>query len=59
MAEKCFALWSLLWLLHKSWLIMKEEYIKIANVTFQDYNKKITTDGHRHLGAVTGSNNNK
>ena len=38
----------------KSWLIMKEEYIDIANETFQDYNLKITTDGHRHRGAVAG-----
>ena len=38
----------------KSWLIMKEEYIDIANETFQDYNVKITTDGHRHRGAVAG-----
>ena len=29
----------------KSWLIMKEEYIEIANEAFQDYNIKITTDG--------------
>ena len=43
----------------KSWLIMKEEYIEIANETFQDCNIKITTDGHRHLVAVIGSNENK
>ena len=35
----------------KSWSKMKEEYIEIANETFQDYNVKIT-DGHRHLGAA-------
>ena len=38
----------------KPWLIMKEEYIQIANKTFRDYNIKITTDG-----AVVGSNENK
>ena len=37
---------------------MKEEYIEIANETFQDYNIKIT-DGHRHRGAAVGSNENK
>ena len=43
----------------KSWLIMKEDYIEIANKAFHDYNIKITTDGHRHLSAVVGSNENK
>ena len=43
----------------KSWLTVKEEYIEIANETFQDYNIKITTDGHRHRGAAVGSNENK
>ena len=38
---------------------MKEGYIEIVNETFQDYNMKITTDGHRHRGAVVGSNENK
>ena len=42
----------------KSWLIIKEEYIQIAKEPFRDYNIKITTDGHRHLDAVVGSNNN-
>ena len=37
---------------------MKEEYIVVVNKIFQDYNIKITTDGH-HLGAVVGSNENK
>ena len=43
----------------KSWLITKEEYIQISNETFRDYNIKITTDWHRHLGAAVGSNENK
>ena len=43
----------------KSWLIIKEEYIQIAKETFPDYNIKITTNGHRHLGAVVGANENK
>ena len=43
----------------KSWLIMREEYIQIANETFRDYNIKITTDEHRHLGAVVGLNENR
>ena len=38
---------------------MKEEYIEIANETFQDYNIKITTDGHGLRGAVVSSNENK
>ena len=38
---------------------MKEEYIEIANETSQDYNIKITTDGHGLRGAVVGSNENK
>ena len=38
---------------------MKEECIVLVNKTFQDYNTKITTDGHHHLGAVVGSNENK
>ena len=38
---------------------MKEVYIEIANETFQDYNIKITTDGHGLRGAVVGSNENK
>ena len=63
MVEKCFALWPLPWLYYvnvsKSWLIMKEEYIEIANEIFQVYNIKITTDGHRHRGDVVGSNENK
>ena len=40
----------------KSWLIINDEYIQIKKETFQDYNIKITTDGHRHLSAVVGSN---
>ena len=43
----------------KSWLIIKEECIEIANETFQDYHIKITIDGHCHLGAVVRSNENK
>ena len=43
----------------KSWLIINEEYIQIARETFRDYNIKITTNRHRHLGAVVGSNENK
>ena len=38
---------------------MKEKYIEIANETFQDYNIKITTDGHGLRGAVVGSIENK
>ena len=40
----------------KSWLIVKKECIQIANETFRYNNIKITTNGHRHLGAVVGSN---
>ena len=38
---------------------MKEEYIEIATKTLQDYNIKITTNGHSHLGPVVGSNEDK
>ena len=31
----------------------------MANETFQDYNIKITTDGHDLRGAAVGSNENK
>ena len=43
----------------KSWLIMKKEYMQIANETFRDFNIKIITYGHRHLAPVVGSNENK
>ena len=43
----------------ESRLIMTEEYIEIANETFQDYNIKITIDGRQQLGAAIGSNENK
>ena len=43
----------------KPWLIIKEEYTQIAKETFRYDNIKITTDGHRHLGFVVGSNENK
>ena len=38
---------------------MKEEHLKIANETFQGCDIKMTTDGHRHLGGVVGSKENK
>ena len=50
------------WLLRKRIKIMvnnNEEYIEMVNETFRDYNIKMTTTGHRHLGAVVGSNENK
>ena len=62
MIEKCFAFLSYLGYYVnelKSWLIVKEEYIEIANETCREYNIKITTDGHHHLDAVVGSNENK
>ena len=43
----------------KSWLIIKEKYVQIAKETFRDYSIKITTDGHRHLGTIIGSSENK
>ena len=42
----------------KSWLIMKEEYIEMTNETFRDYNIKIN-NGHHHLGAVVGTDEDK
>ena len=50
------------WLLRKPIKIMvnnNEEYIEIVNETFRDYNIKMTTTGHRHLGAVIGLIENK
>ena len=32
---------------------MKQEYIKIADQTFRDYNIETKTDGHRHLQSMT------
>ena len=39
----------------KSYLIVKEQYKDKAKVIFQDTNIKISTEGHQHLGSVTGS----
>ena len=39
----------------KSWLIVKLEYLEIANLLFEGTNVNITTEGRRHLGAVIGS----
>ena len=39
----------------KSWLIVKLEYLEIANLLFEGTNFNITTEGRRHLGAVIGS----
>jgi len=43
----------------KSWLITKENHLNSAKESFKDFNIKITTDGHRHLGAVVGTRDNK
>ena len=43
----------------KSWLITKERYINQAKTAFKNSAIKITTDGHRHLGAVVGTQANK
>ena len=43
----------------KYFLIVKENYIDVANDQFVDTNVKITTTGQRHLGAVIGSPNFK
>ena len=43
----------------KSWLLIKEEYIEIANKTNKDYTIKKTIDGLRHLGAVIDLIENK
>ena len=39
----------------KSWLIVKEEYLELAQRTFEGTGLQITTEGQRHLGAVVGS----
>ena len=39
----------------KSWLIVKEEYINLANSVFDRAGINITSRGKRHLGAVLGS----
>ena len=43
----------------KYFLIVKENYIDVANDQFVDTNVKITTTAQRHLGAVIGSPNFK
>ena len=39
----------------KSWLIVKEQYSQYAAEVFAGTGIQITTEGHRHLGAVIGS----
>ena len=39
----------------KSWLIVKEQYLELANQIFADAGIQITSTGKRHLGAVIGS----
>ena len=43
----------------KSWLIIKEEHLDRAKELFSNSNIQITTDGHRHLEAVIGTEANK
>ena len=43
----------------KSWLVVKEKATQRAFTVFQDTAIKITTEGQRHLGAVTGSSKYK
>ena len=43
----------------KSWLITKEDYLEQARQKFRNSAIKITTEGHRHLGAVVGNQENK
>ena len=39
----------------KSWLIVKKQYLEIANQIFDGAGIKITSTGKRHLGAVIGN----
>ena len=39
----------------KLYLIVKKQYKGKAKKIFEDTNIKISTEGHRHLGSVTGS----
>ena len=39
----------------KSYLIVKEQYKGKEKEIFEDTNIKVSTEGHRHLGSVTGS----
>ena len=39
----------------KSWLIIKEEHLLNATEVFAGTGLQITTEGHRHLGAIIGS----
>ena len=43
----------------KSWLITKEDHLEQARQKFKNSAIKITTEGHRHLGAVVGNQENK
>ena len=40
----------------KSWLIVKSEYEMEAKIIFENTGIQITTEGHRQLGAVVGTN---
>ena len=52
--------WPELWLqTTKSWLIFKENKLKEAVQVFGGTNVQISTEGKRHLGAVTGTEENK
>ena len=39
----------------KSFLVVKEDYAKVAERAFADTNVSITTHGKRHLGVALGS----
>ena len=43
----------------KSWIIVRENAKELAQTIFDNTKIKITTDGHRHLGAVIGTANFK
>ena len=43
----------------KSWLIVKEEHLEQAKTSFHGSSLTISTEGHRHLGTVVGTDENK
>ena len=44
---------------NKSWLIDEEPYAQTAKTLFQDSAIKLTSERHRHLGAIVGTVENK
>ena len=58
MVDKIAKLRAILWILcqlAKTWLIVKEDHVQSAKMTFASTGVNITTHGKEHLGAALGS----